>query len=85
MYFHAQDSLSFEWFRTKTRRGNQQFGNGLSLHSLTKGGFIPLSQCTQKFAVTDELATVCETILSRRLFLRHVGLTPIMPCELTSP
>ena len=52
---------------------------------LTKGGFVPLSQFTQKFAVTDELATVCETILSCRLFLRHVGLTLVMPCKLTSP
>ena len=70
---------------TKTSSGNQQLGNGVLLHSLTKGGFVALSQCTQKFAVTDELETVCETILSCRRFLCHVELTPIMPCELTSP
>ena len=85
VYFHAEDSLSFKWFRTKTHRENQELGNCLLFHSLNKSGFLPFSQCTQEFAVTDELATVCETILSCRLFLRHVGLTPIMPCELTSP
>ena len=41
VYFHAEDSLSFKWFRTKTHRENQQLGNCLLFHSLNKSGFVP--------------------------------------------